>query len=479
MRVIRKLVCIALMGISLLSLTGCDIQIFEDKSARNIAKEYKKEDLENNVYYIKDATSFYETYKCDSSSSSTELDYKKCCWLIEDEKMVPTCYQDGLIARTTKDKIEDESVVMERYEDCGYSIGVYGCTFENGYICFRKRNDTISGTNLSDALKKSSSDNIMIESINGTYVSETMLNEAGVIIGMEQGKAYLITYYEGSVYKEMTVTADTHFFECFEAYKLDEFSMTKNGYISLIIPEDLMSGYYRLDGNGFFRYIAAKKGDLDLASVDYNIPYYESEEDQMAVFSQQYVFNLDRITENMSVKADFEPSSVLNSSGEVKMMVTSPDNKRMTVEAFRDDGTISCDIKESTPGEWIVNISPQSMKVTNIEVVSNQDETEASKEEKELILDRDMTGIVVTLDYEGEGTVTAQVVDPVNNKSYDMVQNKDAARAEIHQLMYSFPYLAEGEYKVYVYHYPDTKIGELSYYLSEDVKEIEIIEIEE
>lgn len=475
----KRVLWMLLTIIVLFSLTGCDIQIFEDKSAKNVAKEYKKEELERDIYYIKDGTSFYKAYKCDASSNGTELDNKKSCWLIDDEKMVPTYYKDGLIARMTTDKIDDESVVMERYEDCGYSIGVHGCTFENGYICFRVGNNTIKDTSIEKKLEKSKSQNIMIESINGTYVSERMLNEAGIITGLEQDKEYKITYFAGSVYDEMTLTADTHFFECFEAYKLDEFNMTKNGYISLTVPDDLKTGYYRLDGEGFFRYVAAKKGEIDLANADYNTPYYESEEDQMAVFSQQYVFNLDKITENMSVKADFDPNTVLNSTGSVKMMVTSPDKKRMTVEAFRDDGTISCDIKESTPGEWIVNISPQSMKITNIEVISNEDKTEATKEEKQLVLDKDMTGIVVTLDYEGSGTVTAQIVDPINNKSYDMILKNDDPYDTSHQLIYNFPYLAAGTYSVNIYHYPDTKINELSYYLSEDVKEIEIIEIEE
>ena len=465
----------------IMGLTGCDIQIFEDKDAKGKAKEYKKEDLLRNVYYIKEGTCFYEAYKCDTSSNGSDLDNTKCCWLTDDEAMVPTYYEDGLIARTTADKIEDESVVMERYEDCGYSIGMHGAKFENGYITFQKSNAVIKKTSLEENLKDANSSNIMIESINGVSVSENMLNEAGIITGLEQGNDYIIAYYAGSFYGEMTITADVHFFQCFEAYKLDEFNMTKNGYISLNVPKDLKTGYYRLDGEGFFRYIAAKRGEVDLVSTDYNEPYYESEEDQMAVFSQQYVFQLDRITENMSVKADFSPDSVMNASGEVKMMVTSPDKKRMTVTAYKDDGSISCDIKESTPGEWIVNISPQSMTVNNIEVISNENSTEATKEELDLVIDKDMTGVVVTLEYEGEGIITAQILDPATNKSYDMIEDTTLSGSshQYHGLLYNFPYLAQGNYKVSVYHYPDTKVHDLSYHLSEDVKDIEIIEIEE
>ena len=86
----RRVLWMLLTIIVLFSLTGCDIQIFEDKSAKNVAKEYKKEELERDIYYIKDGTSFYKTYKCDASSNGTELDKKKSCWVIADEKMVPT-----------------------------------------------------------------------------------------------------------------------------------------------------------------------------------------------------------------------------------------------------------------------------------------------------------------------------------------------------------------------------------------------------
>ena len=476
MKKVIVILSILMMG---LMLTGCDIQIFEDKNAKNLAKEYKKDELLVNTYYIKEGTSFYEAYKCSSNSSGTDLDLTRCCWLMEDEKKVPTYYEDGLIAKATSDKIEDKTVVMERYLDCGYSFGVYGCKYTDGYISFNLSQNTIKNTSLNKKLKDGKSQNILIETINGIPVTENMLNDAGIILGMEKDKEYSITYYAGSYYGEETIVADTHLFQCFECYKLNDYNMTQNGYISMTVPKDLKTGYYRLNGKGFFRYIADKKGAVDLATADYNDPYYESPEDQMAVFSQQYVFQIDRITSNMSVKADFDPETVMTTSGIVKMMLTSPEGKRMTVETDKESGTISCDMSESQAGQWTVNISPQSMSITNIEVVSNADEMEATKEELTLSLDHDMTGIIVKVPYEGEGMVSAQIIDPQTNESYTMVDNKSTDPTKEQALTYNFPYLAKGDYKVFVYHYPDTKIGELTYSLSENVKEVEIIEIEE
>ena len=307
-----------------------------------------------------------------------------------------------------------------------------------------------------------------------------MLNEAGIITGMEMDADYEITFYAGTKYMKTTVKADTHFYQSYEAYKLNDYNITKNGYISIDLPEDLKCGYYRIAGNkgGFFKYYDFKKGESDIAAVDYNQPYYNSAEDQLAAFSQQFVFNLDATTSNMTVHAEFDASTVTSSTEKIQMMLTSPDGKKITVDTTKDSSTIDCDMIESIAGEWIVNIAPQSMKVTNIEIVSNNPEQEATKENYTLSFSEPLTGVVFTMEYQGEGEVTAQVVTE-DNKSYDMVLEKDATSSVTHKMNYGFAYLPAGTYQVYVYHHPDTKILDVSYYLSEETRDIEIIQSEQ
>ncbi len=476
---IKKWTMIMLLCICSFSVTGCEQEIFQDKNARYRLKAVDDDDLETNTYYVKDGTKFYQVHELQQSHGGSELDVTKCSWATEDEQLIPAFYANELIAYASN-KADVETIRMERYKDCGYSIGVYGASFESGsgYISFQTSSNTIKKTSAGTSFVNDKSNNILIETINGTHVNETMLNEAGMITGMEKDGVYEITYYAGTYYGTAMVTADTHFFQSYEMYALDDFDMTKNGYIAIRLPAGLKSGYYNIDGEGFFKYLDFKKAESPSEEVNYNIAYYESEEDQILAYSQQFVFNLDYSASNMSVKAAYDPRSVTSASGSVKMMLTAPDGKSMIVSTDKEDGEIICDMQESMPGKWTVNIIPQSMTISDVQIVSNEVEAQATKEVYNLKFDRDMTGVVITMEYEGDGDVTAQITDEGSN-SYDMADKNESMHQTVHTMQYSFAYLPAGEYQISVFHYPDTRIKGVDYYLSEDVRDVEIITVEE
>ena len=130
----------------------------------------------------------------------------------------------------------------------------------------------------------------MIESINGVPVTADLLNEAGIITGLEKDQEYDITYYLGTYYNTGKIKADTHFLRCFEVYTVSDRTITKNGYISLKVQPDLMSGYYRLGNSGFFRYLDYVKGEQELVSTDYNEPYYDTKEEQKEAMNTYTAF---------------------------------------------------------------------------------------------------------------------------------------------------------------------------------------------
>lgn len=476
--IVRKILLLFVMAACVGSLTGCDIEIIEDKNAKYELQAVTKENLKNGKYYVKEGTKFHILHELDASSGGTDLNMTKCAWSIDDEKKIPDYYRNELIAQVSVRVETEKSLVLERYKDCGYSLGIYGAKYDNGYITLSTNKNTIEKTSADKEIENDNSPNIMIETINGIPVTEEMLNEAGIIIGLEKDAQYELGFYAGTTYMTAVVLADTHFFQSYEAYNVDDYNITKNGYISITLPDDLECGYYRLAGAGFFRYFNFIKGDSDITAVDYNIPYYKSEEEQLAAFSQQFTFQLDTITADMSVYATFDPETVTTSNGMVQMLITAPNGNTMKVEAEKNAGEISCDMKESVSGKWIVNIAPQSMKVKDIEIISNKDQQEATKEVYVLKFDKPLTGVVFTMQYEGYGDVTAQIVDE-SNKSYDMVAEKKNNNSATKTMIYQFAYLPAGEYKIHVYHYPDTKILGAEYYLSEEVREIEIITIEE
>lgn len=474
---IKKWVLAALMIMTCTALTGCEQEIFQDKNAKYRLKAVEDDDLDTNIYYVKDGTKFYQVHELSASSAGVDLDVTKCAWSVSDESLIPSYYQNELLAYASN-RVNTDAILMERYKDCGYSIGLYGASYEDGYISFQVSSNAIKKSKAYVAFDNDKSNYILIETINGNPVNETMLNEAGIITGMEQNGLYEITYYAGTYYGTATVEADTHFFQSYEMYTLDDIGITKNGYVSIKLPSDLECGYYNVNGAGFFKYYNFKKADGDTNDVDYNIAYYESEEDQILAYSQQFVFNLDYSAANMSVKATFDPKSVTNASGNVKMMLTTPDGRYMTVDTDKSSGEIRCDMSESMPGKWTVNITPQSMSISDVQIVSNEQEAEATKEVYNLTFEQDMTGVVFTMEYEGKGNVTAQITDS-GNKSYNMVSVNETLNQVKHTMQYNFAYLPAGEYQINVFHYPDTRIIGVDYYLSEDVRDVEIITVEE
>lgn len=477
---IKRIILLITAITAALSLAGCntEIQIFEDKDGKNVLKGVEKDELMNGYYYVKEGTKFYKLYELDASASGTSLDNSKVAWTTDNAGLIPDYYKGELIAQASVKVDTSEELTLERYKDIGLSLGIYGAYFEDGYIKFTSNSNVIEETSAAEVFQNEISNNIMIDTINNTKVTDSMLSEAGTLLGMTSGGTFHIGFYAGTTYMEEDVEADTNFYQSYEAYNVDDFKMTKNGYMALSLPEDLKTGYYKLSKSGFFRYYSFKKGDYDLSTVDYNEPYYHSEEEQLAAFSQQYTFNLNATTSNMTVHAEFDPTTVTTTNGKVKMMVTSPDKKIITVEANKDDGEINCDMMKSIAGKWTVNITPQSMKVSNVEIKSNETVQESTREEYDMTFDTDMTGIVITAGYEGDGTVTAQVVNE-SNESFTMIDAKESTYGEdTKMLTYQFAYLPAGNYKIVIYHYPDTKILGVDHYLSEDVRDVEIINIE-
>ena len=115
------------------------------------------------------------------------------------------------------------------------------------------------------------------------------------------------------------------------------------------------------------------------------------------------------------------------------MLVTSPDGKQMTVDAAKEDGEVFCNIQEFCPGRWTVNLSPQSMKVLDVSVEANEPVAEAATDVFALQFEEDKTGVVITVDYEGEGIVNAQVVGP-DRQSYTMIKETDLYWSDTHTL---------------------------------------------
>lgn len=452
-----------------LSLTGCNESIF-DFGGDEVTKEYSKDNLEPEIIYVKNGTKFYTlTMPVTTFSGASKIvDVSRHAIFSETElENLPVLYSNETFAIISQ-KSSIPPKYLERFYDCGYSFGINGATYDiEGYILFKVSKNTIKGSDAYKYFEKSYADEIRIETINGQKVTPEMLTNGGVIKGLEKDTSYTITFYAGTVYQTATIKSDTRIMESFEMYQTNTSELTQNSYSIIDTPDYLMSGYYYLEGAGFFRYNAGEKGAEDTVSV--NEPYYKSSYEQNELYAQQYVIRFDKRSLDVTININYDENSVQDLST-VEAILKAPNGLEYTFGTTKA-GQMTCSLKDVIAGEWQVSILPKDIKINGLTVNSAETESETIKEEYYYMFDSDMQNVLFNVEYEGVGEVKAMLVDDKGNTyNFEMVDPKKNPHLEYLSL-----YLAKGDYTVYIYHFNDTVITKCDYKIVEDETEQDVI----
>lgn len=470
----KILTSILLMAMSLLMLTGCDESIF-DFGNEEVVREYSKEDLQTEVFYIKNGTKFYTLPVGTTTFSGASQKISPSRHVIfTDEEMenLPVLYSNETFAIISQSNII-EPRYLERFYDCGYSFGITGATYDiEGYIYFEISKNVHKGSDAQKYFKNSYADQIRIETINGQKVSADMLTEGGVIKGLQKDTSYTITFYAGTVYQTATIKADTRIMESFEMYQTEASTLTKNSYSTVTVPDYMMSGYYYLSNVGFFRYNTGQKGAED--TTDPNEAYYKSLYEQNALYAQQYKIKFDKRSSDVKVTISYDENSVADLSS-VSAVLKAPNGLSYDFNKLKA-GEMTCSLKDVIAGEWEVSILPKDIKVTALNANSSQTESETIKEEYYFMFDSDMQNVLFTVEYFGLGEVSAMLVDERGNtQEFEIVEEDKKNQSDTRRLEYLSLYLSEGEYTVYIYHFTDTAIKDCSYKQVENEEERDVI----
>lgn len=472
----KYLYSIIIMVMSSLCLAGCSKPLFQQKIDQYAQVKIKKEEMQNDVYYIKDGTEFVAVLKANTDKAMDSISGKKrvMAFLTLDYKTVPTLYKNEIIAVASED-LELPPISVTRFREVGYSIGMYGLQLDqDGYYKGTLKKNVYKYSNTYALLdEKSLSENIRVVAINNEPVSKEMISSSGVFNCLEKNAEYTVDYYAGTRYQTDTMISNVFTLEEYEYYVISDTADSKNGYISYKMPEDAKSGWYYIKDGGMFKYIAHPKG-VDEAAVDMNEPYYTSQEEQEASFSQKYSISFDTRTRNVSMVFNYSPSSLDMTDLEeyedretairdkISAIAYAPDGTSYDMVVDPDNSCITCDLEEAMAGKWTIYIRPKDLVITNTQVDSNKPEEEITEEEIPLTLAEQKVNYRVTISYEGDGTIYAKLIDQ-DNQIHDFVLNK-----KNHTLSCDISFLAAGEYSIKVYHYPDTNV--LDTFLEEDTK---------
>ena len=239
-------------------------------------------DLPNDTYCIehkhKGETVYYPLYDAAATYESSEDDLQakkgfdptRIRWVNanKDEGMIPTMYQGDRLIYKTSTKIPT-SYTMEKFFDDGYTIGVSGLyADESGNVRYRssanKNNDADPGNGHTmptsdaagfDSLKAAT---VYLAKLDGKKVEADDITLSGTVKGLRKKATYKADIRTGTERVTANLKANVHVFSSAERYKFTAFDFITDHTAQLYIPDYAPSGYYSINGKGFFRYVAAK-----------------------------------------------------------------------------------------------------------------------------------------------------------------------------------------------------------------------------
>lgn len=459
---VKKNMLVTMFCLGFVTLVGCEKkQIFINENDKYVLKDYEDTDLIVDTYYVKDASKFYETYLPNGAED--------VFWMQKDHSLIPTLYKNEVIAYASENT-ELKEISLERYEYLGYSFGIYGCEIdEDGYICFSLEKSIVDKSSAKDELWDAKSTNIRIVAIDDIPVTKEMLSDEGVIIGLEKDKEYTLTIYSGTYYGNVAIKADTQFLEPYETYQIEKAETTKNGYLSISMPDGLKTGYYCINDNSFLKYYDFSKGEKDLSDIDMNEAFYQTEAERIASYSQQYVVSVNEKTLDVGFRISYESGQYEDE--EIICYLTSPAG--IAYEMPASMGTAYVELAEVISGRWTINVLPKDLEIIDIETISTKKADETVNDEYNYIFETDEENIQFYVSYEGDGDIWGTVSSADGKSQSFELDSKEK------KLTTTYTYLPAGSYTVTIYHYADTSIKEVGHKKDEDNENVEVIIIEE
>ncbi len=456
--------------ISAMFLSACDeVQIFENQTDPTALTPVSNSELEEDTYYVKNGTKFFKTYQPKGSvgftdDSPEEVDESRVLTVINDSTLIPPYYKSEILAYFSEKKSID-GITLERYQSLGYSLGTYnGELTENGIVIDFNKN-VCEDSSLREAIVNDSegdrpaNNKLIISAINGEEISKLNFDiSSGVILGLEKGKQYTVSYFEGTKYHEIDVIADTLMLQAFELYPINnDINRTSNGYIEFSMPSAFKSGYYSANNSGLFQYFDYARGEKVDSEEDMNIPYFDSELDKLAAYSRQYTIQVPNKVKNLKIEATYNDKGFDKSL--IKGYVFSPSGEKYDMTVDTKEDMIYSSFSEAGAGTWTVNIIPKSLDIEDVKVDKDELKRALTVKETNIVFDNDTENVLFECEYQNEdaeinGVIISESGDTWTMKKEKIKEHDKNKNKEIERyfLRYNANYVAAGTYSVKIYY---------------------------
>lgn len=289
---ITKICTILIASLCLSACGGESVKKNTESSA-----EYLRE-LENGKYYIrhKDLSCeevYFDQATFNMGNKPMSPDSTRVMWNKDlDDIKIPTLYEGESLILYSTDVI-NETFVLERFEDYGYTIGFCGikATDSGRFSISTKAEDKCTYPyGDTDVILNYENEVVILDKLGGTEMrvfedEETgedvsaSLTRSGTIYNLNKDGEYDAELYEGTeLHKDLAFVADIHAFGSMEVTETTDYSFEQaSNVINIAIPEFFNTGYYSVNGMGLFRYI---KGESYNETTQFNVPNNPPENDK-------------------------------------------------------------------------------------------------------------------------------------------------------------------------------------------------------
>lgn len=248
MKKIKKLSLILIASIFITSAAGCDSIIeHENVDSPIVGEEEEKEGL----YILTKKGTLYKfnTKNQNFEGTTSSASVSRMIWCCNEDKYIPTLYSDDKLVYYGS-ALPDGPFNVEEFIDLGYTIGASSLSKSTSGLISITDEQLLNGSNAYNILSPSlPSTGWQMAEINGKLIDDSMINDYGLIDGLEKGDKITIGVYSGTKYGKTEIVADTRVFCSYAVTATAGYTLTKNGYIEVDLG-DLEDGYYSFEGCG-------------------------------------------------------------------------------------------------------------------------------------------------------------------------------------------------------------------------------------
>ena len=297
-----------------LSITGCGKSETVDESAYltpdDVESVYytSEEELPNDMAYVvrtekekvtdkdgneteQDVTKYYPIYYSIENNFTMDAEFPtgedpdRIAWVNYniDEGYIPTMYPGDKLIYKSNTYIPTK-YSLEKFYDNGYTLGVAKMEQDtSGNYRFDKEEFDSITMSTSDAVGFSALEDIesiYLVSVGDQRVTPLNMSESGAVTGLKLMEKYNCDIRQGTEKIDATLTCNIHLFSSAETYGFGSFTFITPHIAQLNVPDYVTTGYYDLNGIGFFRYVKEEGTDYhDLDTEDYNQTIYQYNEE--------------------------------------------------------------------------------------------------------------------------------------------------------------------------------------------------------